>query len=88
MTDGLMVFVALKLQVVVLCVMTPRSDVVCYECFGGTCCLHRHGEVSGAWIEIQVTVFWFMTPYSDIVGYQRFGAARCLHLQGEVSGLG
>jgi len=38
--------------------MTPCSDVVGYQSFGGPCRLHLQGEVSGAWKGIQVEVFW------------------------------
>jgi hypothetical protein len=34
------------IQVEVFWVMTPCSDVVEYQCFGGTCCLHLQGEVN------------------------------------------
>jgi hypothetical protein len=54
-----------------------------YQCFGGPCCLHLRGEVSGAWIEIQVVIFWVVTPCTDVVAYQGFGGAWCLHFQGE-----
>jgi hypothetical protein len=74
------------LQVVVFWVMTPCSDVVGYHRFGGPCCLHLQGEVSGAWIEIQVVVFWVMTLCSNVLGYQRFGGPCTLHLQGIVTG--
>jgi len=38
------VFTAVKIQVVVFWVMTPRSVAVGYryQCFGGLCCLHLH----------------------------------------------
>jgi len=32
----------------VLCVVTPCSVVVRYQCFRGSCCLHHQGEVNGA----------------------------------------
>jgi len=39
------IFTAMKIQVVILWVMTPCSDVAGYQCFGGNCCLHLQGEV-------------------------------------------
>jgi len=38
----------MKIQVVVFWVMTPCSDVVAYQCFGGPCCLHVHPEAGGS----------------------------------------
>jgi len=38
------VFTTMKIQVVVYWVATPRSYVVGYLRFGGTCCLHLQGE--------------------------------------------
>jgi len=35
----------MKIQVEALWVMTPCSDVVGYQRFRGTCCLHFRGEV-------------------------------------------
>jgi len=49
--------------------MTPCSNVIGYQRFGGPRCLHLQGEVSGAWIEIQVAVLWVMTSCSIVVGY-------------------
>jgi hypothetical protein len=67
--------------------MTPCSDVVGYQRFGGPCSLHLQGEMSWAWIKIQVEIFWAMTPRSDVVGYQRFGGPCHHHLQGEAAGM-
>jgi hypothetical protein len=39
------VFTAMNIQVVVFWVVTPCSDVIGYQRFGGPCCLHRQGEV-------------------------------------------
>jgi len=33
-----------KIQVEVFCVVTQYSDVVGYQRFGGSCCLHLQGE--------------------------------------------
>jgi len=51
----------MKIQVVVFWVMTPCSDVVGYESFGGPCSFHLQSEMSGAWTEFKVEVFWVMT---------------------------
>jgi hypothetical protein len=51
--------------VTVYWVVMPCSDVVGYQRFGQSYCLH-----------LQV-----VTPCSDVVGYQRFGQSSCLHLQ-------
>jgi len=59
--------------------VTPCSDVVEHQCFGGYCCLHLQDEV-----KIQVAVFWALDTCSDMLGYQRFGGPCCLHLQDEV----
>jgi hypothetical protein len=50
--------------------VTPYSDVVGYQCFGGPHCLHLH---------------WVVTPCSDVVGYQCSGGPRCFHLQDDVT---
>jgi len=74
------VFMAVKIQVEVLWVVTPCSVVVGYHCFRGPCCHHLQSEVSGAWLGIQVVIFWFVTPCGGVVGYQHFGVPCCLHL--------
>jgi hypothetical protein len=38
------IFTAMKVQVEVFWVMTPCSVAVGCQRFGGTCCLHVHGE--------------------------------------------
>jgi hypothetical protein len=40
-------FTVVKIQVEVLCVVTPCSVEVGYQSFGGPCCLYLHGEVNG-----------------------------------------
>jgi hypothetical protein len=40
------VFIAVKIQVEVFWVVMVCSVRVGYQCFGGPCCLHLHGEVS------------------------------------------
>jgi hypothetical protein len=40
------VFTTMNIQVVVFCVMTPSNDMVGYQRFGGTGCLHLQGEVN------------------------------------------
>jgi len=69
---------AVMFQVEVFWAVTPCSIVVGYQRFGGPCCLHLQGEVSGSWIEIQVEVFWVVTPCCVVVGYQRFRGPCCL----------
>jgi hypothetical protein len=44
-----------KIQVVVFGVVTPCSDVVGYQRFGGPCCVHLQGEVSGLQVTLQMT---------------------------------
>jgi hypothetical protein len=56
---------AMMIQVVVFWVMTPCSDVVGYQRFGGPCCLHLQGEVSEAWIENHRIVMWWDTNVSE-----------------------
>jgi len=36
----------MKIQFMVFWVMTPCSDVVGYQNFGGSCCLHIQGEMT------------------------------------------
>jgi hypothetical protein len=36
------IFSVMKIQVVVFCFLMPCSDVVGYQRFGGSCCLHLH----------------------------------------------
>jgi len=45
------VFTERKNQIAVSCVVTPCSDVVGHQCFGGPCCLHLHCTVKmeAAW---------------------------------------
>jgi hypothetical protein len=38
------VFTLMKIEIVVFWVVTPRNDVVRYQCIGGPCCLHLQGE--------------------------------------------
>jgi hypothetical protein len=66
--------------------MTPCSDVVGYQRFGGLCYCHLQGGAIGAFIKIQVVVFRVMIPCSDVVGYQSSEGPCCLLLQGEVRG--
>jgi len=35
---------AMKIQIVVFCIVNAISDVVGY-CFRGPCCLHLHGKI-------------------------------------------
>jgi hypothetical protein len=42
------VFTAVKIQVNVFWVVTPYSDVVEHQCFGGPCCLHLQGEMTSS----------------------------------------
>jgi len=72
-------------QVGICWVTTPCHDVVGYQRFGGTCCLHLQGEVNNTSVPLKVVVFWFVTACSDVVGYHRFGGLCCLRLQGEVN---
>jgi hypothetical protein len=37
----------MKIQVVVFWVLTPCTDVVGYQCFGGPHCFHIPGEITG-----------------------------------------
>jgi len=43
--EGVMVVVVMKIQIIVLWFVTPCNDVVGYQSFGGSCCLHLHGPV-------------------------------------------
>jgi hypothetical protein len=43
------IFRAVKFQVAVFWVVTPCSDVVGYQRFGGPYCLYFQGKMSGAW---------------------------------------
>jgi hypothetical protein len=73
--------------------VTPWSDVIGYQHFGGPCCLHLQvvtscSDVIGyqrfggsRCLHLQV-----VTTCSDVIGYQHFGGPRCLHLQGENGG--
>jgi hypothetical protein len=38
------VFTAMKVLVVVFCVVSPCSVVVGYQLFGQPCCIHRQGD--------------------------------------------
>jgi len=67
-TQSFEVRTAMKIQVEVFCAVTPRSVVIRYQLFGGSCCLH-----------LQV-----VTPCNVVVGYQRFGEPSCLHPQGSL----
>jgi len=42
------IFMAVRIQVVVFCVVMPCSDVVAYQHFGGPSCLHLHPEDEGS----------------------------------------
>jgi hypothetical protein len=42
------IFMVMKVQVVLFCVMTPSSNVVGYQHFRWPCCPHLQGEVNSA----------------------------------------
>jgi len=46
-----------KIQVEVIWVVTPCSDMVGYERFGGPCCLHLQGEDGGSKVLRNTTRF-------------------------------
>jgi hypothetical protein len=43
------VFMAVNIQIKVFWIVTPCSDVVGYQRFGGSCCLHVQGEEKKRW---------------------------------------
>jgi hypothetical protein len=83
------VFTAMKIHEATLWAVTPCSDVVGHQRFGGPYCLHlqvvtpcsnaagyqRFGELYCLHLQV-------VTPCRDVVGYQRFGGPYRLHLQG------
>jgi hypothetical protein len=46
----------MKIQIVVFRLMTPCSDVVEYQRFGGSCCLHLQGEVTYTYAHFPSTI--------------------------------
>jgi len=61
---------AMKIQFVVFWVVTPCNDVVGYQRFGGSCCLHLHPK-AGSSMVLHITALRHNPQDHNL--YSRFG---------------
>jgi len=73
---GFEVFMVVRIRVTVFCVVTPRSDGIGHQHFGGPCCFHlhvkkKHVSIMSCWLNHVISLFilkWLtknMPPRSD-----------------------